>query len=209
MLWAGKRVGFQSARDAYELGIATVFQDLALVDLMSIYRNMIIGREHQVSRGHWPLRWIDRKRARHLAQDAIANLGINLRSPDESVASLSGGQRQSIAIARAVHFSAKVLILDEPTSALSLKQVGQVLSTIERAKERGIGVLLISHNVHHVESVADRFVVLSHGESIAAFRRGECTTGQIEDMIITGKAAAESILGPRSPARGATASPRT
>jgi simple sugar transport system ATP-binding protein len=187
ILWEGRPVRFHSPRDAYDLGIATVYQDLAVVDLMSIYRNMFLGREDEITRGFWPFRWLDRRRARREARAALAEIGITIRNPDEPVARLSGGERQSIAIARGVHFSAKLLILDEPTSALSLKQSAQVLKSIEQAREKGLSVIVISHNVHHVYPVADRFVILSHGESIADFKRGERTKEEVSDLIVQGR----------------------
>ena len=187
ILWQGEPVSFDSPRDAYGLGIATVYQDLAVVDLMSIYRNMFLGREDEITRGVWPFRWLDRRRARREARAALAEIGIEIRNPDEPVARLSGGERQSIAIARGVHFSAKLLILDEPTSALSVKQSAQVLKSIEQAREKGLSVIVISHNVHHVYPVADRFVILSHGESIAEFKRGERTREEVSDLIVQGR----------------------
>jgi simple sugar transport system ATP-binding protein len=195
MLWQGEPVQFTSPRDAYDLGIATVYQDLAVVDLMSIYRNMFLGRESEITRGVWPFRWLDRRRARREARDALAQIGITIRNPDEPVARLSGGERQSIAIARGVHFSAKLLILDEPTSALSVKQSAEVLRSIEQARDKGLSVIVISHNVHHVYPVADRFVILSHGESIADFKRGECTKEEVSDLIVQGRQLAQELEG--------------
>ena len=187
ILWEGEPVRFSSPRDAYELGIATVYQDLAVVDLMSIYRNMFLGREQEITCGVWPFRWLDRKRAKREARAALAEIGIDIRNPNETVALMSGGERQSIAIARGVHFSARLLILDEPTSALSLKQSAHVLKSIEQARDKGLAVIVISHNVHHVYPVADRFVILSHGESIADFKRGERTREEVSDLIVQGR----------------------
>jgi simple sugar transport system ATP-binding protein len=185
--WEGERVRFRSPRDAQERGIATVYQDLAVCDQMSIYRNVVLGREDDVSRGIGPIRWIDRGRARREARDALAAVGIQIRSADEPVGQLSGGERQSIAIARGVHFSASLLILDEPTSALSIKQSARVLKSIEAAREAGLAVIVISHNVHHVLPVADRYAVLSRGSTIAEFGRGERTKEEISDLIVEGR----------------------
>jgi simple sugar transport system ATP-binding protein len=187
ILWQGKPITFSTPHDAHRCGIATVYQDLAVVDLMSVYRNMFLGREDAITRGVWPFRWIDRKRAIAETTAALAELGIHLRSADETVARMSGGERQSIAIARGVHFSAKLLILDEPTSALSLKQSQRVLQSIESARQRGLSIVFISHNVHHVFSVADQFVVLSHGKTIADIARGECSITELSDLIIRGQ----------------------
>jgi simple sugar transport system ATP-binding protein len=179
-------VHFRSPRDAYERGIATVYQDLAVVDLMSIHRNMFLGREHLVTRRLGPFRFYDAGRARREAQLALRDIGIDIRSPDEPVMMMSGGERQSIAIARGVHFSAKLLILDEPTSALSVKESAKVLHYIESARARGLSVIFITHNVHQVYPVADRFTILSHGQSVADLRRGEASQEQIADMIVRG-----------------------
>ena len=193
ILWEGEPVRFSSPRDAYELGIATVYQDLAVVDLMSIYRNMFLGREQEITRGVWPFRWLDRKRAKREARAALAEIGIDIRNPNETVALMSGGERQSIAIARGVHFSARLLILDEPTSALSLKQSAHVLKSIEQARDKGLAVIVISHNVHHVYPVADRFVILSHGQSIAEFKRGERSKEEVSDLIVQGRELAREL----------------
>jgi simple sugar transport system ATP-binding protein len=181
--WCGDDVHFASPRDAYALGISTVFQDLAVVELMSIQRNLFLGREREVRRGIWPIRWIDRARADRETRDALAAIGIEIRSPRHPVAGLSGGERQSIAIARGVHFSAKLLILDEPTSALSVTQTGRVLDAIRSARDRGLAVIFISHNVHHVTEVADRAVVVSRGRSVAERRRESWTPEELADLI--------------------------
>lgn len=189
--WEGETVRFSSPKEAYQRGVATVYQDLAVIELMSIYRNMFLGREDLVTKGFGPVKWLDRARARRETTEALEAIGISIRSPDEPVAGLSGGERQSIAIARGIHFSARLLILDEPTSALSLKQTSQVLSTIEKASERGLAVIFISHNVHHVHPVADRYVILSHGESIAEFGRDERSRDEVSELIMYGRDALE------------------
>jgi simple sugar transport system ATP-binding protein len=186
LLWDGEPVTFATPQDAHQRGIATVYQDLAVVDLMSVYRNMFLGREDAITIRIGPFRWLDRKRAIRETNAALAQLGIHLRSAEETVARMSGGERQSIAIARGVHFSARLLILDEPTSALSLKQTQRVLQSIESARDRGLSVIIISHNVHHVYSVADQFVVLSHGRTIAELARGSCSIEELSDLVIRG-----------------------
>jgi simple sugar transport system ATP-binding protein len=159
-----------------------------MVDQLSIYRNMFLGREESITWQFGPFRFIDHARAKRESSEALAALGIEIRSTETSVEALSGGQRQSIAIARAVHFGGELLILDEPTSALSLRQTKQVLQTIEKARERGTSVLLISHNVYHVFEVADRFVVLSHGETVGNFARGEADVNEVSSLIVHGRA---------------------
>jgi simple sugar transport system ATP-binding protein len=185
--WEGEPVHFHSPRDAYDLGVATVYQDLAIVDLMAIYRNVFLGREKAVTKGIGPFRWIDRKKAHRDARKAIADIGIQIRDPDEPLARMSGGERQSIAIARAAYFNPKLLILDEPTSALSLRQTDRVLKSVEEARNKGISIIFITHNVHHVFPVADHYVVLWHGESIAEFKRGDHTKEEISELIVEGK----------------------
>jgi simple sugar transport system ATP-binding protein len=185
--WEGEPVQFNSPRDAYEIGVATVYQDLAIVDLMSIYRNVFLGREKAVTKGWGPFKYIDRKKAHRDARKAIADIGIDIRDPEEAIARMSGGERQSVAIARAAYFNPKLLILDEPTSALSLRQTDRVLKSIEEARNKGISIIFITHNVHHVYPVADRFVVLWHGESIAEFKRGDHTKEEVSELIVEGK----------------------
>jgi simple sugar transport system ATP-binding protein len=193
ILWEGEPVHFHSPRDAYDIGVATVYQDLAIVDLMSIYRNVFLGRENAVTKGIGPFRYIDRKKAHADARKAIADIGIQIRDPDEPIARMSGGERQSVAIARAAYFNPKLLILDEPTSALSLRQTDRVLKSVEEARNKGISIIFITHNVYHVYPIADRFVVLWHGESIAEFPKGAHTRDQVSELIVEGKPFAEKL----------------
>lgn len=183
LLWEREAVQFASPADANAHGVATVFQDLAVVDQMSIYRNMFLGHEREVLKGIWPLRWIDVVRAKEESERAIAKVGIAIRSADEDIEFMSGGQRQSIAIARAVHFSARLLILDEPTSALSIRQQEQVLETIRQAKNQGISVIFISHNLHHVLPVADQIAILRQGATVAQFERHQFDTEKIATIV--------------------------
>jgi simple sugar transport system ATP-binding protein len=191
--WEGETVRFHSPRDAYEKGVATVYQDLAIVDLMSIYRNVFLGRENAITKGLGPFRWIDRKKAHEQARKAIADIGIEIRDPEEALARMSGGERQSIAIARAAYFNPKLLILDEPTSALSLRQTKRVLTSVEEARNKGISIIFITHNVYHVYPIADRFVILSHGESIAEFPKGKHSRDEVSELIVTGKEHARKL----------------
>jgi simple sugar transport system ATP-binding protein len=184
--WEGEPVRFDSPRDAYGRGIATVFQDLAVIELMSIQRNLFLGREAAIRRGIWPVRWLDARRAERETRAALAAIGITIRSASEPVAGLSGGERQSIAIARGVHFSARLLILDEPTSALSVTQTERVLAAMRSARDQGLAVVFISHNVQHVAQVADRVVVLAHGRSVAERERGDWRTGELSALIAQG-----------------------
>ncbi|RLC82182.1 MAG: sugar ABC transporter ATP-binding protein [Chloroflexi bacterium] len=178
----GKRVHFSSPRQARDMGIETVYQDLALVELMSIARNFFLGREPIRQIG--PFKFMDQRLMNTVTRDVLSEIGIKIRSPYESVSILSGGERQSIAIGRAIHFGVKLLILDEPTSALSIKEVRKVLNYVEEAKKRGLSVIFITHNIYHVYPVADRFTILSHGRKIGDFRRDEITPEEISELIV-------------------------
>lgn len=157
----GQEVHFNSPREALDRGIATVYQDLALVPLMSVWRNFFLGSELTVGRP--PLRRLDAERMRRTADEELQRMGIEVGDVDRPVGGLSGGQRQCIAIARAVHFGAKVLILDEPTAALGVKQSGVVLKYIAKARDEGLGVIFITHNPHHAYLVGSHFVILNRG----------------------------------------------
>jgi len=180
----GEPVRFKSPRDARERGIATVFQDLATVPLMSVWRNFFLGSEPTVGKG--PLRRIDVGRAQQTMREEMRKMGIDVRDADQPVGTLSGGERQAVAIARAVYFGAKVLILDEPTSALGVKQSGVVLRYGVQARERGLGVIFITHNPHHAYPVGDRFVVLNRGRLLGDWRRGEIGRDELVKMMSGG-----------------------
>jgi simple sugar transport system ATP-binding protein len=157
----GEPVRLANPREALDRGIATVYQDLATVPLMPVWRNFFLGSE--MTRGPWPLRRLDIGRMKRTADEELRNMGIALDDMEQPIGSLSGGQRQSVAIARAVYFGARVLILDEPTAALGVKQSGVVLKYIAAARERGLGVIFITHNPHHAYMVGDHFTVLRLG----------------------------------------------
>ena len=160
-----------SPRDALGRGIATVYQDLATVPLMSVWRNFFLGSEP--TKGVGPLSRLDVRRAKQVARDELFRMGIDVRDVDQPVGTLSGGERQAVAIARAVYFGAKVLILDEPTSALGVKQSGVVLKYIVQAKERGVAVIFITHNPHHAYLVGDHFFLLNRGRLVESWDRSE------------------------------------
>ncbi|MCQ4043121.1 ATP-binding cassette domain-containing protein [Streptantibioticus rubrisoli] len=167
----GEPVRLGSPRDALDRGIATVYQDLATVPLMPVWRNFFLGSE--LTRGRWPLRRLDIALMKKTADEELRNMGIVLDDLEQPIGSLSGGQRQSVAIARAVHFGARVLILDEPTAALGVKQSGVVLKYIAAARERGLGVIFITHNPHHAYMVGDHFTVLRLGTLELSAARAE------------------------------------
>ena len=184
LLVDGSPVTFTSPRDALDRGIATVYQDLAMIPLMSIWRNFFLGREP--TKGWGPWRRFDVAYAKQVCRKALAEMGIEIRDPDQPVGTLSGGERQSVAIARAVHFGARVLILDEPTSALGVKQAGVVLRYIVQARDRGLGVVFITHNPHHAYPVGDRFLVLKRGRSIGDYAKADITREELTRLMAGG-----------------------
>lgn len=185
MLVDGEPVHFSSPREALDRGIATVYQDLAMVPLMSIARNFFMGREPVKGRGL--LQRFDHAFANRVARDEMAKIGIAIRDPGQAVGTLSGGERQCVAIARAVYFGARVLILDEPTSALGVKQASLVLRYVAQARASGLGVVFITHNVHHAYPVGDRFLLLSRGRSLGCFKKSEISREEVTTMMAGGQ----------------------
>jgi simple sugar transport system ATP-binding protein len=181
IFFEGKQVEIPSPREARDLGIETCYQDLALVNQMSITRNFFLGRE--LARRLGLVKLLDMRGMNEQARDALQHIGIDIRSPQEKVGKLSGGERQSIAIGRARHFGAKLLILDEPTSALSVGETHKVLTYTQNAKERGLSVIFITHNVGHVYQVADRFTVIRRGHLVGTYTRDEVDEDDIADLI--------------------------
>ncbi|GIH16444.1 ATP-binding cassette domain-containing protein [Rugosimonospora africana] len=180
----GEPIRLANPRAALDRGIATVYQDLAMVPLMPIWRNFFLGSEPTKGRG--PLRRLDVAKARDITRRELAGMGIDIRDPDQPVGTLSGGERQSVAIARAVHFGARVLILDEPTSALGVKQAGVVLRYIAQARDRGLAVVFITHNPHHAYPVGDRFVLLKRGRSLGDFAKSEVGLPELTRLMAGG-----------------------
>ncbi len=181
----GKPVHFSGPREARAAGIATVFQDLATIPLMSIWRNFFLGSEPTL--GYGPVQRLNVRLAKQVMREEMGKMGIDVRDPDQTVGTLSGGERQALAIARAVYFGAKVLILDEPTSALGVRQSGIVLKYVVLARERGLGVIFITHNPHHAFPVGDRFILLSRGRLTGAYEKGETSLAELTQMMAGGK----------------------
>jgi simple sugar transport system ATP-binding protein len=184
LLMNGEAVTFINPRDARALGIATVFQDLATVPLMSVWRNFFLGNEPTKGRG--PLQRMDIKKAQAVMRDEMAKMGIDVRDPNQAVGTLSGGERQALSIARAVYFGAKVLILDEPTSALGVRQSGIVLKYVVQARAQGRGVIFITHNPHHAFPVGDRFVLLKRGRMMGSYLKSETSLDQLTSLMAGG-----------------------
>jgi simple sugar transport system ATP-binding protein len=161
IFWEGQETSFESPEHARELGIQTVYQDLALVNTLSIARNFFLHAEP--SRRFGPVRFLDVKRMNQRTAEILHEIGIRDLNPTTPVSALSGGERQAVAIGRTYYFGGKLLILDEPTSALSVKQTQKVFSIIQEVKAKGVSVILIEHNMIHVHEIADRLVVVRHG----------------------------------------------
>ncbi|MEM7644161.1 MAG: ATP-binding cassette domain-containing protein [Pseudomonadota bacterium] len=195
IVFEGQPLDFADPRDAISAGIATVYQDLAMIPLMSVSRNFFMGNEPIKSIG--PFKFFDHEHANRVTMEEMGKMGINLRGPDQAVGTLSGGERQTVAIARAVHFGAKVLILDEPTSALGVRQTANVLATVDKVRKQGIAVVFITHNVRHAMAVGDRFTVLNRGKTLGTAERGQITPEELQDLMAGGQelVALEGSLG--------------
>ena len=185
----GKEARFSSPREALSAGIATVFQDLAMIPLMGISRNFFLGSEP--TKGWGPFRRFNVNFANRVTREELARMGIQIRDTAQPVGTLSGGERQSVAIARAVYFGAKVLILDEPTAALGVKEAGIVLRYIAQARARGLGVIFITHNPHHAYPIGDRFTLLNRGHSMGTFAKNEISREELTGMMAGGEALEE------------------
>ncbi|MCP9965642.1 ATP-binding cassette domain-containing protein [Actinomadura madurae] len=177
----GRAVAFGSPRDALDLGIATVYQDLAVVPLMPVWRNFFLGSEKRKGFGR-----LDVEFMRSTTHAEMAAMGIDLRDVNQPIGTLSGGERQCVAIARAVYFGARALVLDEPTAALGVKQAGVVLRYIVQARERGLAVVFITHNPHHAYPVGDRFLILNRGRSIGYHTKDEITREELTGLMAGG-----------------------
>ncbi len=177
----GKVQRITSYRDSQALGIATIYQDRALVDSVSIYRNIFMGNEIVSPLGFMAKRKM-REITRHLLRETIS---IGLSNPDQQVGQLSGGQKQAVAIVRAIHFKAR-LLLDEPTNALSVKESQQVMAFVKGLRDEGISSVFVTHNLFHVYSIADRFVILNRGLKVGDYRKSEISIEKLEEIIVAG-----------------------
>ncbi|GAA4602947.1 simple sugar transport system ATP-binding protein [Actinoplanes octamycinicus] len=180
---------FGSPREALDLGIATVYQDLAVVPLMEVWRNFFLGSE--LVAGRYPLAGMRIREMRRIADQELRKMGIAVADINQPIGTLSGGQRQCVAIARAVYFGARVLILDEPTAALGVKQSGVVLKYIAAARDAGLAVVFITHNPQHAYLVGDHFVILKLGAAVLDARRGTVTLDELTTQMAGGDELAE------------------
>ncbi len=181
----GRQREFANPREALDAGIATVYQDLAMIPLMSITRNFFMGREPTTGWG--PFRYFDMESADAVTRAEMMKIGIDVRDPHQAVGTLSGGERQCVAIARAVYFGAKVLILDEPTSALGVAQTSMVLKYISQVRQKGLGVIFITHNVRHAYAVGDTFTVLNRGKTLGTYGKDEISMDELQTLMAGGK----------------------
>ncbi len=179
--WLGEKVKFASPEEAINAGIETIYQETAVVDTMSVMRNIFMGRE--ITNRFGPFRWLDLRKMGSESMNALSKVDLHLRSPATMVGELSGGQRQGVAIARAMYFKTKLLILDEPTNNLSVKESKRILDFIKELKNQGISSIFITHNLYHVYPVADRIFVLSHGKEMGVFRKEETSIEKLTDLI--------------------------
>ncbi len=185
----GQPVRFGSPRDSLDVGVATVYQDLAVMPLMSVSRNFFLGNEPTVGQG--PLRRFDGATAARIAREEMSRIGIEILDTDQAVGTLSGGERQTLAIARAEYFGARVLILDEPTSALGVMESAIVLRHVIGARNRGLGVIFITHNLAHALPIGDTFTILNRGKGGGTFRRGELDAEDLHRLMGGGAELAE------------------
>lgn len=181
----GQQRLFSGPRAALDAGIATVYQDLAMIPLMSVTRNFFMGREPV--KGVGPFKTMDMAHADSVTRNEMQKIGIDVRDPQQAVGTLSGGERQCVAIARAVYFGAKVLILDEPTSALGVAQTSMVLRYINQVRDKGLGVIFITHNVRHAYAVGNRFTVLNRGKTLGTYSKNEIGIDELQNLMAGGK----------------------
>jgi D-xylose transport system ATP-binding protein len=183
VFFEGQPVHIHGPREAADLGIEIVYQDLALADNLDVVQNMFLGREELET-----MRTLNETKMEARAKETLESLSVTtIRSVRQTVAGLSGGQRQSVAVAKAVMWNSKLVILDEPTAALGVAQTRQVLDLVKRLAEQGLGVILISHNLHDIFEVADHITVLRLGQNVAEFKRTEVTEEQVVHAITAGK----------------------
>jgi simple sugar transport system ATP-binding protein len=178
--WKGEEVNIFSVKEARNLGIETVYQDQAVIGCLSVAQNIFMGRQPVKSWG--PVKILDKSKMREESEKLAKDLKLHIPSADQEVRFCSGGERQGVAISRAMYFKAKLVILDEPTTALAISGVNKVLNFITRLKEEKIASIFVTHNLYHVYSVADRFVVLSRGEKVADIEKKDITVQGLTDL---------------------------
>jgi len=184
ILLDGQKVEFENPMHAKQLGIEVVYQDLSLINYLNVYQNLFLGRELQ--KGFGPLKVLDQRRMEQQAIEKLQTLGVKVKSCREWVSRLSGGQRQSVAVAKAASFGKKIVILDEPTAALGVEEAHHVLQIVRELKNKGASIIIITHNMEHAFSVADRFLVIRLGSVVGVRRKSETNIDEIVKMITGG-----------------------
>lgn len=179
----GKDISHPTPQKILNEGVATVYQDLSTIPLMSLTRNFFLGREDEITKKFLFFKFLNFKKAHKITIEAMKDIGINVREPSQPIGTLSGGERQCLAIAKAVYFGAKVLILDEPTSALGVAQSSMVLKYILQARKRDLAVIFITHNVYHAYAVGDRFTILNRGKTLGTFKKSEISVKELQDKM--------------------------
>lgn len=185
VFFKGKKVKFRSPKEARDSGIETIYQEMTLADDMSVARNMFIGKELLKSIG--PIKLLDLKKMKKESERTLRELGLNIQSVDQEARFCSGGERQGIAIARAMYFKASLVILDEPTRALGPKGVNRVIEFAKELKRKGIASVYISHEFHHIYPIADRFVVLSRGKVIYDVLKKDISLDELTKVVVLGE----------------------
>jgi ABC-type sugar transport system ATPase subunit len=191
----GKEVTFSNPMEAKRAGIETVYQDLALVDTLNVAQNLFLGREEQISLMGGAINFLRHRYMEQKSKVILDTLGIDIPNPREKLGHLSGGQRQSVAVAKATNFGENIVILDEPTAALAVKEVGHILDLVKRCKNRGISIIIITHNLEHAFMVADRFVVLRVGKKVGERLIEETNVDDIVKLITGGTFIKEGKVG--------------
>jgi simple sugar transport system ATP-binding protein len=180
----GEAAYFSSPEESRKAGIEPVYQQTTLIDLMNLWRNFFLGREITYKVG--PFSFLDKEAMEKASMNLMNKIGVHVRSGHEGVNFLSGGERQSVCLGRCMHFKAKLLLLDEPTAALSVKETEKVLDFIGKVKEQGLSVIIVDHNIYHIYPIVDKFVILDRGIKIAEFRKDDLSPEDIIQTIRTG-----------------------
>ena len=177
----GKKIAFKSPKEAREAHIEAVYQNIAVIPNISVWRNFFMGRELQKAVG--PFKFIDDKTMREACSEFLTNIGVHVSSPEQMMFTLSGGERQCVAIGRAMYHKAKLLILDEPTASLSVKETCKVMDYVKEAKTKGISSIFIAHNLYHVHAIADKIIILDRGKKIGDYRKEDTTPEELTKII--------------------------
>lgn len=181
----GKPVKFNSPRESRSIGIEPVYQHTAIVELMNLWRNFYLG--HEIVKKAGPFKILDHKKMSEECLEVMWDIGVHVRSGDEGVDFLSGGERQSLCIGRCMKFGAKLLLLDEPTTALSIKETRKVLDFAESVRDRGMSEIIVDHNIYHIFPIVDKFIIMDRGTMVAELKKEDVTADEVIKIITSGK----------------------